>query len=87
MKRGMPDSRDSVDIDGLARPPESSGGPPASAAKPWLGLHFRCSGAYGRAYRNPAGTAYVGRCPSCGKTVRFTVGEGGTSERMFRVNC
>lgn len=82
----MPDPRDQVEL--------STGftvGNPAPARRskprPWLGLYFRCAGVYGRAYRNAAGDAYIGRCPKCGKTVRFVVGEGGTSERMFRVEC
>lgn len=30
---------------------------------------------------------YLGRCPKCGLTAKFSVGEGGTSERFFRVSC
>jgi hypothetical protein len=86
MLTAMPDPRDHVELSSARqsaeRLPHSRSSP-----RPWLGLHFRCSGRYGRAYRNPEGTAYIGRCPSCGKTVRFVVGEGGTSERMFRVEC
>lgn len=82
---GMPDPRDHVELS--SAPPAAAPPGSGSGARPWLGLHFRCSGQYGRAYRNAEGTAYVGRCPKCGKTVRFVVGEGGTSERMFRVEC
>jgi hypothetical protein len=55
--------------------------------RPWLGVLFRCSGAYQRIYRNAAGTAYLARCPRCGKAVTFRVGTGGTSERFFEVRC
>ena len=59
-----------------------SGGP-----RPWLGVRFGCSGAYVRVYRNAAGTAYLARCPRCGKSVRFRVGPGGTGSRFFEVQC
>ncbi|MEN0020270.1 MAG: hypothetical protein AAF747_05245 [Planctomycetota bacterium] len=36
---------------------------------------------------NRDGSGYVARCPKCMGTVRFHVGDGGTSERMFRVAC
>ena len=55
--------------------------------RPWLGVLFRCSGAYQRVYRNAVGTAYLARCPRCGKSVTFRVGVGGTRERFFEVHC
>lgn len=84
----MPDPRDQVDLS-ISLPVAPARAVPASGAnaKPWLGLFFRCAGAYSRAYRNADGTAYAGRCPKCGKSVRFAVGHGGTSERMFEVEC
>jgi hypothetical protein len=57
------------------------------AGRPWLGVRFLCSGAYQRVYRNPAGTAYIATCPRCGRSVRFDVGPGGTSQRFFEVSC
>ncbi len=81
----MPDPRDQIELStgiGAGRHADRS-----ADARPWLGLYFRCAGQYARAYRNAAGTAYLGRCPKCGKSVRFVVGQGGTSERMFRVEC
>lgn len=80
----MFDPRDQID---LTSAPRRGEGGASTEARPWLGLYFRCAGQYSRAYRNAAGTAYVGRCPKCGKSVRFIVGQGGTSERMFRVEC
>ncbi|MGA3066722.1 MAG: hypothetical protein ABSF29_07730 [Tepidisphaeraceae bacterium] len=58
---------------------------PAASAKPFLSVLFACCQVYQRIYRNPEGTAYVGRCPRCGKSVRFVVGEGGTDARNFVV--
>jgi len=55
------------------------------APRPFLSVHFACCGAYQRVYRDPDGRAYRGRCPRCGKAVRFPVGEGGTTARYFTV--
>jgi hypothetical protein len=62
-----------------------SSDPAPSAGKPFLSVLFACCSVYQRIYRNAEGTAYAGRCPKCGKAVRFVVGEGGTSERQFVV--
>ena len=51
----------------------------------FLGVMFNCCSVYTRIYKNKDGTAYVGRCPRCLKSVRIPVGEGGTSERFFNV--
>jgi hypothetical protein len=81
----MRDPRDSVD---LGSTPEAGADEGAGqSGRPFLQLWFTCSGKYTRAYRNAAGTGYLGRCPSCGKSVRFRVGEGGTSERFFEISC
>lgn len=58
-----------------------------AGGRPWLGVRFSCSGAYLRVYRNAEGTAYLARCPRCGRTARFRVGPGGTGERFFEVKC
>lgn len=50
----------------------------------FLGIWFDCCHAYGRIYKNKEGTAYVGRCPRCLRSVRVRVGEGGTNQRFFR---
>ncbi|MDD3593414.1 MAG: hypothetical protein PHX18_02185 [Candidatus Gastranaerophilales bacterium] len=51
----------------------------------YLGIQFDCCGVYSRIYQNKEGSAYVGRCPGCLRTVRIKIGEGGTSARFFRV--
>ena len=63
---------------------EGSGGR-SSGPRPYLSVHFACCGVYQRIYRDPDGTQYAGRCPRCGKPVRFPVGTGGTSARSFTV--
>ena len=67
----------------------SGGGATAStgphAARPFLSVHFACCGAYQRVYRDAGGKQYTGRCPRCGRPVRFVVGQGGTSARCFTV--
>jgi hypothetical protein len=59
----------------------------SGALRPWLGVRFSCSGAYQRVFRAPDSTSYLARCPRCGRSVRFQVGEGGTSHRFFDVKC
>ena len=54
-----------------------------ATARPFLSVVFACCGAYQRVYRDSAGKDYHGRCPRCGRPVRFVVGEGGTSARCF----
>jgi hypothetical protein len=60
--------------------PSTQAGP---AARPFLSVHFACCGAYQRVYRAADGGNYEGRCPRCGRPVKFVVGEGGTSARAF----
>lgn len=79
------DSRDIVELS-IGR----SGGEPVKPAPPkqgFLSLYFACAHAYGRAYKTRDGSCYLGRCPKCGKTIDFPIGEGGTSKRMFEVSC
>ena len=52
-------------------------------SRPFLGVRFRCCGAYARVYLHRDGTAYEGRCPRCLKPVRALVGPGGTDNRFF----
>jgi hypothetical protein len=69
----------------MSRPTGQNKQQPSAPARPFLSVLFACCQVYQRIYRNPEGTAYVGRCPRCGKSVRFVVGEGGTDERNFVV--
>ena len=70
-----------LDIPGVEQPQDSG----SSQHRPFLSIHFACCSVYCRIYRNSDGTAYVGRCPRCGKPVRFPIGEGGTDHRFFVV--
>lgn len=82
------DPRDvKLDITSADVPAQGSGSQPAGAAagRPFLSVQFACCSVYQRVYRDPNGTQYRGRCPKCGKTVTFAVGEGGTSSRTFIV--
>jgi hypothetical protein len=53
--------------------------------RPYLSVLFECCSVYQRVYRSPADTSYNARCPRCGRTVVFPVGNSGTSARFFRV--
>lgn len=53
------------------------------AAKNFLGIMFNCCGVYSRIYKNKEGTAYVGRCPKCMRTVKIPIGKEGTGQRFF----
>lgn len=63
----------------------SAGG--AGPVRPWIGVRFVCANRYVRVFRRPAGDAYIARCPTCGLTQRFVVGEGGAPQRFFEVTC
>jgi hypothetical protein len=76
---------DIVDIDGLRdpSPTASTSGDASAGPRRFLSVWYRCCHTYGRMERNAAGTAYEGRCPSCGAPVRARIGPGGTSRRTF----
>ena len=57
------------------------------APRPFLGVNFAACRVYGRLYKNRQGTAYVGQCPRCGKTVQVPIGAKGTNQRLFIVDC
>jgi hypothetical protein len=80
----MNDPRDfKLDVAGVSHPTST---PPATGgARPFLSVQFACCSVYQRVYRDPAGQHYRGRCPRCGKSVTFAVGEGGTPSRFFVV--
>lgn len=62
-------------------------GPARKGGRPSIQVWFACAGAYQRVFRAVQSPRYLARCPKCGKTVGFAVGQGGTSQRMFEVRC
>jgi hypothetical protein len=88
----VPDPRDTLDLSGRpADLPHPSAPKPDGAGRPsaggYLRIFFACSNSYARAQRTPAGDAYTARCPTCGQTKRFVIGEGGTNQRSFVLSC
>ena len=78
------DPRDyKLDISSL--PPSGPTAKIASTARPYLSVLFNCCRVYQRVYKSVDGSGYAGRCPKCGRTIRFVVGDGGTGERTFVV--
>ncbi|MEM9252391.1 MAG: hypothetical protein AAGB29_08590 [Planctomycetota bacterium] len=55
----------------------------ASGARPWIAIRWECCSSYSRIYRNPAGTAYAGQCPRCGRPISVRIGPGGIDTRFF----
>ncbi len=79
----MTDPRDyKVEIGGASQQPS---GQSAAGKRPFLSVRFACCGVYQRIYRTADGKSYQGRCPRCGKPVKFEIGEGGTDSRSFIV--
>jgi hypothetical protein len=60
---------------------------PPAGARPWLGVFFVCSNRYVRVTRHPSSQSCTARCPSCGKSITFRVGPGGTTQKLFEVSC
>lgn len=60
---------------------------PGPSGRPSIQVWFECAGLYQRVFRAITGDCYLARCAKCGKTMRFEVGQGGTSQRTFRVRC
>ena len=77
------DPRDfKLDVAGV---PQPSPTPASAPARPFLSVQFACCSVYQRVYRDPGADHYRGRCPRCGKSVTFAIGEGGTPSRFFVV--
>jgi hypothetical protein len=82
----MRDDRDyKVELASLAPSNDIAAAKPASAARPFLNVHFACCNVYLRVYRSQDGTSYRARCPKCGKAVTFQVQPCGSDARIFRV--
>jgi hypothetical protein len=73
--------RDEHACDGMAEVPAPGTPGPRRA---FLSVWYRCCHVYGRMYRNAEETAYDGRCPRCGASVRALIGPDGTDQRIFR---
>jgi hypothetical protein len=69
--------------------PGASPGGQAGAAhdRPSLRVYFSCANQYVRVFRDRAGEGYTARCPKCGQSMQFRVGEGGTAQRFFELSC
>ena len=76
-----------LDLTGPARSndhPSAPSDPSLDAAKrPWLAVMWKCCSTYSRIYRNRSLTAYEGRCPRCGRSVRVGIGPSGSRQRFF----
>ncbi len=55
--------------------------------RPSLRVFFACANSYLRVLKEVGGSEYLARCPKCGKRQRFVVGEGGTPQREFTLDC
>jgi hypothetical protein len=66
-------------------PAQSAANEPAgNARKEFIGIMMKCCRTYVRAYLNPNGDAFIGRCPRCLALVRIdVVEEGGSPNRFF----
>lgn len=87
MGNGAGQPRPGLDIVEGATPPLDGRPISSMVGRPWIQVWYACAGRYQRVFRAIDGTAYVARCPKCGKTMRFAVGSGGTNQRTFTVSC
>ncbi|HEX8341720.1 MAG TPA: hypothetical protein VF624_12495 [Tepidisphaeraceae bacterium] len=75
------DPRDyKIEINGV-RPAKAQ----AAVVRPYLSVLFNCCRVYQRVYKQKDADSYNARCPKCGRTIQFLVGDGGTSDRSFVV--
>lgn len=93
MNPGTPDMSHRIALTGDNRPrtggdEEAPGGQGGGAqVRPWIGVQFVCAAKYVRVFRRADGSGYLARCPTCGNSMWFRVGPGGTGERFFEVTC
>ena len=79
-------------VEGDPRRAELAGGPSVPAegvegGRPFLRVYFSCTNQYVRVFRDRAGDGYTARCPTCGRSMKFRVGDGGTAQRFFELSC
>ncbi len=79
-------------VESQPRRSAAPGTPPGGQAggehdRPSLRVYFSCANQYVRVFRDRAGQGYTARCPKCGKSMQFRVGEGGTARRFFELSC
>lgn len=74
-----------LDVQGVSLPQPAEQDRTTLRGRPWLAVRWRCCNVYSRVYRNAAGTAYDGRCPTCGRPIHLRVGPNGTNCRFFEV--
>ncbi|MBL8760113.1 MAG: hypothetical protein JNL50_02320 [Phycisphaerae bacterium] len=67
--------------------PRGESGPASAGDRPYLRVFFSCANQYVRVYRDRAGAGYTAQCPTCGKRLKFRVGDGGTAQRFFELSC
>jgi hypothetical protein len=81
---GSPDYK--LDISGLGGASGSADSENAQSQRPYLSVLFACCSVYQRIYRNADATAYLGRCPRCGKPVKIGISPDGSDSREFIVH-
>jgi hypothetical protein len=77
----------SIDLTEGSSHADEPGHGPHAGLRPFLMVTFTCANAYLRVYRARDGSHYLARCPKCAKHMRFVVGDGGSSQRVFQVSC
>ena len=53
------------------------------AARPYIGMHFKCCNVYRRVYLNAEGTAFHGHCPKCARPAKVKAAPGGGKSRFW----